>query len=146
MRIDELRVGCCLNQIWDLEDCVTHRRSDTRALHLIQDFTDLFQVLDMTTVWVKGTHPIGAIRKWFHDNFVCRARVNFEMQVPSDGILPRLQTSSSEFEKKERTKRTIGNTFTFDSSHGGNSFRGNSKPSVSIPSPVDMAWPGAIQT
>ena len=47
---------------------------------------------------------------------------------------------------KKVGRRTTGRIFNFDSSHSGSSSRGSSKPSDSIPSPVGIAWAGAIQT
>lgn len=63
-----------------------------------------------------------------------------------DSSKPKTIRNISHSNTKTRKARTTGRIFNFDSSHSGSSSRGSSKPSDSIPSPVGIAWAGAIQT
>lgn len=125
----------------------TYRRSNAGSLHLVKQSTDFLEVCDMSTIWIKCTFSLCIFRQRVYQNLLSATGVDLEVQVSSYGVLPSLSnTFSDRGSKVQSSKRTIGNTFTLEPSQGGNSSKGNSRPSVSIPRPVGMAWAGAIQT
>ena len=66
----------------------TYVRSDSRALHLVQQVPHLLEVFQMGAIRIEGALPLCAFGKRIDEKFRNSARVNLEVQVPCHRVLP----------------------------------------------------------
>lgn len=60
-------------------DYGSHLGVNSRTLHLVEDVSGLFQVGDVSTVWVESSVPRCSFGKGINEEFLNAARVNLEM-------------------------------------------------------------------
>jgi hypothetical protein len=71
----------------------TYRRSDSGALHLVEQTANLFEVGKMCAVWVKSAFTRSSFRQGINMEFLNTTRVDLEMKTSSSRILPNLKQS-----------------------------------------------------
>ena len=59
----------------------SHLRINGGTLHLIENVSDLFQIVDVGTVWIKGSGPRRALRKGINEEFLNATRVDLEVKL-----------------------------------------------------------------
>ena len=69
--------------------------SNRRALHLVQQSANLLEVLEVGTIWVESALAAYTGRQRIDEKFLSAARVNLEVKLASDRVLPRLKISVS---------------------------------------------------
>lgn len=69
----------------------TYVRCDSRALHLVQNIPYSSEVFDMCTIGIKHiASPVRAGRQWVDNELRNTARMNLEMELSSNRVLPQL--------------------------------------------------------
>ena len=70
-------------------------RSNRRALHLVQQAANLLEILEVRTIWVETALAVRTGRQRIDEKFLSGARVNLEVKLASDRVLPRLKITVS---------------------------------------------------
>ena len=69
------------------DDCSgPHLRIDRGALHLVESVSDLFQIGDVSPVWIEGSIPRCSLGEGVDEEFLNTARVDLEMEFVRDRI------------------------------------------------------------
>ena len=63
-----------------------HLRIDRRALHLVEDVSDLFQIGDVSAVWIESSVPRRSFGEGINEEFLDTTRVDLEMEFVRDGV------------------------------------------------------------
>ena len=75
-------------QVWGGK---TYGGCNSGPLHLVQDATDLFEICNVSARWVECALAVdGALWKGVNEEFHRAARVDLEVQVARQGVLPDL--------------------------------------------------------
>ena len=69
---------------------VSHLGIDRRALHLVKNVSDLFQVRNVTTIWIERSIPRCALGEGVDEEFLNAPSVNLEVEFVRDRIDPAL--------------------------------------------------------
>ena len=64
-------------------------------MHLVQQATNLLEVLEVRTIWVESAFAACTSRQRIDEKFLSAARMNLEVKLASDRVLPRLKISVS---------------------------------------------------
>jgi hypothetical protein len=59
-------------------------------LHLVEDVSDLFQVGNVSTIWIEGSIPRCALREGIHEELLNATWVDLEMELVRDRVYPAL--------------------------------------------------------
>ena len=71
----------------------TYRRSDSGALHLVEQTANLLEVGKMCAVWVKSAFTRSSSRQGINKEFLHTTRVDLKMKTSGSRILPNLKQS-----------------------------------------------------
>ena len=63
-----------------------HLRIDCRALHLVEDVSDLFQIGDVSAVWIESSVPRRSFGEGIDEEFLNTKRMDLEMELIRDGV------------------------------------------------------------
>lgn len=69
----------------------TYARCDGRSLHLVQNVSDLLQILEVCTIRIKCTLALRPSRKRVDDKFSSTARMDLKVKTTGHRVLPELQ-------------------------------------------------------
>ena len=69
------------------DDCSgPHLGIDRRALHLVENVSDLLQIGDVSTVWIEGPVPRRSLGEGINEEFLNTTWVDLEMEFVRDRI------------------------------------------------------------
>ena len=67
-----------------------HLRVYRGALHPVEDVSDLFQIGDVGTVWIRGSAPRRTLGERVDEEFLNATRLDLEVKFICDGVEPTL--------------------------------------------------------
>jgi hypothetical protein len=65
-------------------------------LHLVKNISHLFQVGDVSAIWIEGTIPRCALREGINEKFLNATGMDLEVKFVCDGVQPTLKTENAD--------------------------------------------------